>query len=89
MKQDTIQVPIESHFAGDYRLEYDGKYITLFGRDKNYPQWQWSTESKTEDQSPYEEMVLISCVEEVRHASPVITAVDNEFITIKLNVSKI
>lgn len=28
-----VRVHIKQHFAGGYRLEYDGKYITLLGKD--------------------------------------------------------
>lgn len=59
--QRTIRVPILPNYAGDYRLEYDGKYVTLYGKDKNY---------KCMYSDDYEEMVLIPIVEEVRNAHP-------------------
>lgn len=77
---DEIKVPIKPHFAGGYRLEYDSKYITLFGKDKRYPGFNFSED----DDDWFEEMVLVACVEEVRNAQPHIVNIDNEFIYIKL-----
>lgn len=76
----VIRIPIELHFAGDYRLEYDGKYIALFGRDKNYEGFRFS------DEEPvwYEEMVLIGCVLEVRNANPIIKEVTDTEIVVDL-----
>lgn len=42
----VIHVPIESYYAGNYRLEYDGKYITLLGRDKNYKCFSFSEDKQ-------------------------------------------
>ena len=28
-----IKVEIEPHFDGDYELKYDGKYLSLYGKD--------------------------------------------------------
>ena len=76
----VIRIPIEPHFAGDYRLEYDGKYITLFGKDNRYEGFRFS-----EDQPIwYEEMVLISCVLEVRKATPTIKEVTDTEIVVDL-----
>ena len=76
----VIRIPIEPHFAGDYRLEYDSKYITLFGKDRNYKGFRFS------DDEPiwYEEMVLISCVLEVRNANPTIKKVTDTQIDVDL-----
>ncbi len=76
----VIHIPIEPHFAGDYRLEYDSKYITLFGKDNRYEGFRFS------DEQPiwYEEMVLISCVLEVRKATPTIKKVTDKYITVDL-----
>jgi hypothetical protein len=79
-KVDVITVPIQPNWNGKYRIEYDGKYITLFGEDKNYPGFKWTADSE----EWFEEMVLVGCVEEVRNASPFIEKVDDEFIYIKL-----
>lgn len=78
---ETVSVQIEPHFAGQYRLEYDGKYITLFGRDNRYEQWAFGVE---DGPVTYEEMVLVSCVCEVRNASPKILAVTDTEIIIQL-----
>ena len=79
-EEKYVYVPIEEHFAGDYRIEYDGKYITLFGKDRNYEGFRFS------EGIPiwYEEMVLIPVVEEIRNASPRIISFDEDYITIKL-----
>ena len=76
----AVIIPIEPHFAGDYRLEYDSKYITLFGKDRNYKGFRFS------DDEPiwYEEMVLISCVLEVRNANPTIKKVTDTQIVVDL-----
>ena len=76
---NTKQVPIESHFAGSYRLEYDGKYVALYGKDKNYPQFQY-VKNQVKD---YEEMVLIPCVLEARGIEPFIKEVTDTNIVIK------
>jgi hypothetical protein len=76
----VIHIPIEPHFAGDYRLEYDGKYITLFGRDKNYEGFRFSDDQEVW----YEEMVLISCVLEVRNTTPTIKEVTDTEIVVDL-----
>ena len=76
----VIRIPIEPHFAGDYRLEYDSKYIILFGKDNRYEGFRFS------DDQPiwYEEMVLISCVLEVRKATPTIKEVTDTEIVVDL-----
>lgn len=78
---DVIRIPIEPHFAGGYRVEYDGKYVTLFGRDKNYVGFKFS-----EDQEDwYEEMLLIPIVVERRRICPEIISVDDHWISICVN----
>lgn len=77
---DLVRVPVESHFAGDYRLEYDGKYITLFGKDRGYTAFGYGATDES-----FEEMVLVPVVIEVRRASPMIIRVTDVEIVIKLN----
>lgn len=79
-KYNVIRIPIEPHFAGGYRLEYDGKYVTLFGRDKNYAGFKFSEEQE----DWFEEMVLISCVVERRNISPKIILVTDRFIYVEM-----
>lgn len=79
-KADVIRIPIEPHFAGGYRLEYDGKYITLFGRDKNYTGFKFSEEQE----DWYEEMVLIPVVVERRSICPEIISVDEQWISVRM-----
>ena len=80
--KNTLTIPIEPHFAGDYRLEYDGKYVTLFGKDNRYEVNAYFTPDPPE----YEEMVLVPCVVEVRRASPCIQEVTEGSIVISLNL---
>ena len=71
-KYSVIRIPILSNYGGGYRLEYDGKYITLYGKDKNY---------KCMFGDDYEEMVLISIVAEIRNAEPeIIETTDTEIV---------
>ena len=79
-----IKIKIEPHFAGDYELKYDGKYLTLFGKDKTYPIWPMG-KGNTYFSSGYEVMVLIPVVIEQRGIAPEIIEVTDEFITIELN----
>lgn len=72
---DVIRIPILSNYGGGYRLEYDGKYITLYGKDKNY---------KCMFGNDYEEMVLIPIVKEIRNAEPEIIEITNTEIVVSL-----
>lgn len=78
-KPHVIRIPVEPHFAGGYRLEYDGKYITLFGLDKRYAGMKLSEEQE----DWYEEMVLIPVVAEIRDASPSIIYADDKRIIVE------
>ena len=71
-----IKIDVQSHFAGNYRIEYDGKYITLFGGDMEYPS-MWVD-------GDFEEMVLIPIVAELRNVNPVISEVTQNHIIITL-----
>jgi hypothetical protein len=76
----NIRIPIEPHFAGDYRIEYDGKYITLYGLDNRYDMEGVFGSSK----ETYDEHVLIPVVEEIRNAKPEIIEVTETEIIISL-----
>jgi hypothetical protein len=80
-KSDVIRIPIEPHFAGGYRLEYDGKYVTLFGKDRNYPGFKLLSE----EEDWYEEMILIPVVVERRNICPKIISVDDKWISVGIN----
>jgi hypothetical protein len=68
----VIRIPILPNYSGGYRLEYDNKYITLYGKDKNY---------KCMFGDDYEEMVLIPIVIEIRNAEPeIIETTDMEIV---------
>ena len=78
--EDIILINIEPHFAGDYRLEYDGKYITLYGLDSNYKSPCYGRPNEYY----LEEMVLHPCIFEGRGLKPKILTVTDEYITVKL-----
>ena len=71
----VIRIPILSNYGDGYRLEYDGKYITLYGKDKDY---------KCMFGDDYEEMVLIPIVEEIRNAEPEIIETTDTQIVVSL-----
>lgn len=75
-----VKIPIEPHFAGKYRIEYDGKYVSLYGLDNRYDMFGLYGAP----QGTFEEMVLVPVVEEVRNASPEIKSVTDNFIEIEL-----
>lgn len=70
----------KEEWAGDYRLEYDGKYITLLGKDKRYKQFKFDQG----EPDSYDEMVLLSVVKEVRNAKPSIVKQTEDNIYISL-----
>ena len=74
----------KSEIGGEYRLEYDGKYISLFGLDTRYEGFRFS------DEEPiwYEEQVLIPIVEEIRNARPEITETTESYILITFNTKE-
>src|SRR5574343_30299 len=77
---DVIRIPIQFNFAGGYRLEYDGKYITLIGRDRAHPGFKFAEEQE----DWFEESVLIPVVIEIRKANPQIIEVTANEIIVKL-----
>jgi hypothetical protein len=74
-----INVEIEPNWNGHYRLTYDGKYISLYGQDREYKGFKFDES----DPDWYEEMVLVPVVAEVRHANPKIVHIDRDFIQIE------
>ena len=79
MIEQIITIPILNYYAGDYRLQYDGKYVSLYGRNSNYEGWSFNS-----DDLWYEEMLLIPIVIEVRNANPEIIEITNDKIVIDL-----
>ena len=71
----VILIPILSNYGGGYRLKYDGKYVTLCGKDKDF---------KCIFGDDYEEMVLIPIVEEIRNAEPEIIETTDTDIVVSL-----
>ena len=84
MSKKQAVVQIEPHFAGRYRIEYDGKYVTLFGRNNKYPVMMYggSEQEAAKRDIEFEEMVLIPIVVEVRRSSPKIIKVTKDKIFI-------
>jgi len=80
MRNDCIRIPIEPHFAGKYRIEYDGKYVSLYGLDNRYDM----AGLYGAPEGTFDEMVLIPVVAEVRNASPEIVSVTDDFVEIRL-----
>lgn len=76
-----VKCPILNNYVGDYRLEYDGKYVTLFGGDLRYKGFKYNNDSE----DWFEEMVLVPVVAEVRNANPFISDIGNKFIIVTLN----
>ena len=71
---EIITIPILSNYKGNYKLVYDGKYITLFGDDSDYPAFNGG----------FENMILISVVKEIKNAQPKIKNINSDFIEISL-----
>jgi len=80
MEENIRRIKIESHFAGDYRLEYDGKYVTLFGKNKDYD----LSGLFGAPEGTYDEGVLVPVVEEIRNAEPQIIKVTDTEIVVDL-----
>ena len=79
-EQQVVKIQILPNYNGNYRLEYDGKYITLFGEDKNYKGFVYG-----EGKEWFEEMVLVPVVAECRNATPEIKEVTDKHIIVALN----
>ena len=82
--ENIIRIKRKPNWVGNFRIEYDSKYITLYGDDSDYPIYSFSGEKS----GHYEETVLIYDQEliEVRNASPEITEVTETEIIITLNL---
>lgn len=81
-KEESILLEyIRPNWGGDYRLEYDGKYVTLFGKDKNYAMPRYGGE---EGETYYEEMVLVPVLYEGRGLEPEIVDVNDKYIKVRL-----
>jgi hypothetical protein len=81
MKIGTIRrIKIEPYFAGEYRLEYDGKYVSLFGKNKDYD----LSGLFGAPEGTYDEGVLVPVVAEIRNANPKIIEVTDTEIVVSL-----
>lgn len=80
---EIIEVDVEPNWLPPYRLEYDGKYVTLFGGDTSYgPMLVYGG---ADGEEFYDEMVLVGCVLERRRIWPTIERYDDKKIYIKLS----
>ena len=79
-----IIIPRESHWMEPFRIEYDGKYITLFGKDANYQVPDYGGHGQIE----YEEMVLVPVVEEIRNIMPRYAVSDKDFVEIGYEIKE-
>lgn len=73
------KIKIEHNWRGDYSITYDGKYINLWGIDKNQPINQVINHSGKDEYEP----VFLSCEFEIRNASPKIVKVDEKYVYIE------
>lgn len=76
----VVRVKIEPNWNGNYRLEYDGKYVTLFGEDKDYVGFKFNKDTP----DWYEEMVLHPTVCEGRNLTPEILEEKDGYLYIKI-----
>ena len=62
-----ILVKRESNFLPPFQVEYDGKYISLKGRDKNFPLTNYGLHANKDDYIlSYDEKILIPIVLEMQ-----------------------
>ena len=81
MKSSILRIRREPNWLGKFRIEYDGKYITLFGEDLNYPGWCYGIEETT---PWYEEMILHPVACEGRNLSPKIIEETTDYLYIDI-----
>jgi hypothetical protein len=74
-----LKIKIESNWNGNYHLQYDGKYITLWGYDKNQPINQVINHGGEDE---YEPVILVPVVLEIQNACPEIIKMDEGYIYI-------
>ena len=80
MSNFIIKIPIQPHFGGNYRLEYNGRHIVLWGSDRSHPGIKWHDS----DPDWYEEVALVPSVFEIENASPWICKITDAEIWIDL-----
>jgi len=81
MNNEIIKVEIKPNFAGGYRAESDGKYISLYGKSLDFISFDMGGE---DGDIKYEEVLLIPVVAERRSVHPEVIAVKDGFIHIEL-----
>ena len=82
--ENIIRLKRKPNWVGNFRIEYDSKYITLFGEIRDYPIKSFSGEFT----GYYDETVLVYDEEliDVRDASPEIIEITDKEIVISLNL---
>lgn len=89
MNDDCVVIKRKDHWLEPFRIEYDSKYITLFGKDKNY-ECLFHQSAFPNEPPEYEEMVLPYSVDgngciEIRNAQPFIKSVTEKTIIIQMH----
>ncbi len=80
-----IAVKRQPNWIPPFSIEYDSKYILLFGCDKTKPYW-----FKFNDEMPDEfESEFLECVTEIRNANPEIDSFDDEIIWIETGINSV
>lgn len=82
--KNIVKIKREDNWVGVFRIEYDSKYVTLYGRNANYP----ISDFQGNETGQFEETVLIYEPEliEVRNANPEIIEVNDKEIVIDLKI---
>lgn len=80
-----LRVKIKPNWLPPFRIEYDGKYVTLFGRDKNFPETMFHNPG---DPIEYHTMVLVPVLIEIRNVNPKIIGETKEELLISLKDEK-
>lgn len=75
-----LRISREPNWIGGFRIEYDGKYIALFGKDREYPGWGYGDQNEVW----YEEMCFGGAFAEGRNLSPEIVKETDEFVYINI-----
>ena len=78
---EIIKINREPNWLPPFRVEYDGKYVTLFGEDKDY---QVPYYGKEPHEPQYEEMVLVPVAYEDRHIGATVKEYTDEHVIIEI-----
>lgn len=79
---DIIKHEIKSHYKGSYRIEYDGKYVELYGLNSNHELMCYGSLEDT-----YYDETRLAFITECRRCNPEIIKIDSNYIYIRLNIN--